>query len=561
MDKETSEIAKLTERISKDPKSKLFVPLAEEYKKAGDLEMAVFVLTEGLKNNPGYVTARSILGKLLLEKGDLDGSRKEFEEVAKSIPDNLMAQRKLGDIYVLQNMPDEALKHFKAVLSLNPRDEEIASLISELEAGSDVRSKIHLPTPPAQPDASVPPASQPDPGAQTLPPQAAAPLGKPLGAPNLAASSVAAPQAGPTRQMKAEGAPVFADQQQEKSAAMAAGAPASFDLQPTDEEPEEVLVVEPLEEAGAEPAEPSPGLDFLQEGDALAGSGSFGEEPAERSFLSNEFPAEEEPGIPGQVHAGTPAAEEERAVEDLAQPASEDFFMPDFSAPDQAETIEELPEQPPEPSEPAADDFTTDTLAELYISQGFYEKAIDIYERMLADKPNSRGLKDKLAGVRAMAGSSESGEAAPSEQQPGKRAEEKPAVFEPHEYVPPVETDEFSIGAEVLPARKERGTDDEQGFFSGGREYEPDEQPAERRSAKGRTSFDELEPASDFSRTPGKMGFTDFEPREYVPPKPEPVPEDHDEEREPVAQKTSKVNKKETIERLEAWLKNIKKET
>ena len=70
MDKETTEIAKLTARISKDPKSKLFVPLAEEYKKAGDIEMAIYVLLEGLKSNPEYVTGRFSLGKLLLAKGD-----------------------------------------------------------------------------------------------------------------------------------------------------------------------------------------------------------------------------------------------------------------------------------------------------------------------------------------------------------------------------------------------------------------------------------------------------------------------------------------------------------
>ena len=98
MDKDTSEIAKLEERISKDPKSKLFVPLAEEYKKVGDIERSIQVLTEGLKNNPSYVTARSFLGRLLFEKGDMAGAQREFEEVAKSIPDNLMAQHKLGDL-------------------------------------------------------------------------------------------------------------------------------------------------------------------------------------------------------------------------------------------------------------------------------------------------------------------------------------------------------------------------------------------------------------------------------------------------------------------------------
>src|SRR5574341_1988133 len=155
MDKETSEIAKLTERISKDPKSKLFVPLAEEYKKTGDIEMAIHVLTEGLKNNPSYVTARSVLGKLLLEKGDLAASQKEFEEVVKAIPDNLMAQRKLGELYALQNRPDEAIQHFRIVLSANPRDAELASLVSDLEAGRDVRPRIHIPTPPPSPEKSV----------------------------------------------------------------------------------------------------------------------------------------------------------------------------------------------------------------------------------------------------------------------------------------------------------------------------------------------------------------------------------------------------------------------
>src|SRR4030067_2310194 len=102
MDNETSEITKLTERVTRDPKSKLFVPLAEEYKKMGDIEMSIHVLTEGLKNNPGYVTAKSFLGRLLMEKGDLAGAGKEFEEVVKAIPDNLLAQRKLGDIHALQ---------------------------------------------------------------------------------------------------------------------------------------------------------------------------------------------------------------------------------------------------------------------------------------------------------------------------------------------------------------------------------------------------------------------------------------------------------------------------
>ena len=66
-------------------------------------------------------------------------------------------------------------------------------------------------------------------------------------------------------------------------------------------------------------------------------------------------------------------------------------------------SVAKTPPAPAQQPEKQADDFTTDTLAELYISQGFYEKAVDIYERMLVDNPNSQGLKQKLAHVRAMA--------------------------------------------------------------------------------------------------------------------------------------------------------------
>ncbi len=160
MGKDTSEIAKLTERISKDPKSKLFVPLAEEYKKNGDIEMAIHVLSEGLKNNPGYVTARSFLGRLLLEKGELAASQTEFEEVVKAIPDNLLAQRKLGDLNILQNRQEEALKHYKIALALNPGDAEVATLISDIEGGIDVRARLQSKSKTSPAQAALPSSQQ-----------------------------------------------------------------------------------------------------------------------------------------------------------------------------------------------------------------------------------------------------------------------------------------------------------------------------------------------------------------------------------------------------------------
>ena len=47
------EIDRLALAFAKEPGSKVFIPLAEEYGKAGMWEEAVAVLEDGLKINPG----------------------------------------------------------------------------------------------------------------------------------------------------------------------------------------------------------------------------------------------------------------------------------------------------------------------------------------------------------------------------------------------------------------------------------------------------------------------------------------------------------------------------
>jgi hypothetical protein len=473
MDKDTSEIAKLTERISKDPKSKLFVPLAEEYKKAGDRDMSIHVLTEGLKNNPGYVTARSLLGKLLFEKGDLSGAQKELEEVVKAIPDNLMAQRKLGDLYVLQDRTADALNHYKMVLSLNPRDQETASLVSDAEAGRDIKSRIPRPVAVAPEGAEkkqdIPEAVQPQAAVKPQPPPAAV---KPAGSPP-------------------------------PSSAAEIG-----------EVAEEVLVVEPLEAAGSvslEQALATENLGFLSESAQVTTT---------RASAGEEGPVFFDRAEPG---AGPGTAGESGPSEVTVFPAGE---------PGGTELA-----PPGEPGK-AADDFTTDTLAELYISQGFYEKAEDIYERMLVDNPNSQGLKDKLASVRGMAA-----QAAPAAE-PGTEA--APAEIAAPDMTPYM-LDEF-----VPPPQ-------EAGLLEPGAAGGPTAQTTEAGKPRSR-------PAAGVP----EQFDAEFKPVEYVPPAAaavtpgaesgfgETAPEKARRNISPPRKAPS--GRKETIDRLENWLQHIMKE-
>ncbi len=483
MDKDTSEIAKLTERISKDPKSKLFVPLAEEYKKAGDIEMSIHVLMEGLKNNPGYVTARSFLGRLLIEKGDLPGAQKEFEEVVKVIPDNLMAQRKLGDLYALQDRPADAVMHYKTALSLNPKDTETAMLIAESEAGHDIKKYLFKPKP-----------------ASTEKPQK-----KQDSAPALSLNSAAIPRQHP--------------------ATISAKQP-----EPAEEEPEEILIVEPLEPespAGLYGESTARNLDFLAE---------TVQEPV----------VEEREEQKGDVLF---ALDGPFATQEAAVPEFDDSLLK-MDAPQG--TGAELSGEP----EKQADDFTTDTLAELYISQGFFEKAVDIYERMLVDNPDSQGLKNKLANVRAMAAST-----APDE----KSEKETASIAIPTDFTPEtefVETHAAENASEFdafvmppVPGAAQPRLDD---WELPATEVIPvldQEAPPPAKASKQPQHFD-----------------VGFEPVEYVPP--DAVPRrkagtDIDEAsvvREPGTSGPARRNppaagKKETVERLESWLKKIMKET
>lgn len=127
------DIERLKEKISRDPNSKLFVPLAEEYKKAGMLDEAVELLTGGLENQPGYLSARVSLGKIFIERGMLSEARTEFEKVIAAIPDNLYAHKKLAEIYKELGDKDKATKELRTVLKLNSLDDWAAASLAEIE--------------------------------------------------------------------------------------------------------------------------------------------------------------------------------------------------------------------------------------------------------------------------------------------------------------------------------------------------------------------------------------------------------------------------------------------
>jgi tetratricopeptide (TPR) repeat protein len=140
------DIEKLKTRVERDPHSRLFLPLAEEYRKSGMIDEAIAVTLKGLERHPGYTSAHVALGRLYLEKNLVPEARAEFEKVIASVPDNLFAHRKLADIYRDLGENEKALSEYRMVLNLNPRDEEIKRSLEILEEETERLPPPSLPS-------------------------------------------------------------------------------------------------------------------------------------------------------------------------------------------------------------------------------------------------------------------------------------------------------------------------------------------------------------------------------------------------------------------------------
>src|SRR3990172_2152448 len=92
-----SEIEKLEQRYRENP-DQWFAALADSYRKAGSLDLALDVVRAGLAKRPNYVSGHIVLGRCLLQKPD-DGAAagavapgaQAGEGVGGAVPDDAAA--------------------------------------------------------------------------------------------------------------------------------------------------------------------------------------------------------------------------------------------------------------------------------------------------------------------------------------------------------------------------------------------------------------------------------------------------------------------------------------
>ena len=133
----SARIQELEERHAEDPQGRYLVALANEYRKAGEIDHAEHLLEERLRQTPGYLSAHIVLGRCFADRGALDAAGEEFLYVLSIDPQNLIALRSLGEIALGAERLEEAQRWYRELLAVDPMNEDARLALEQMGADAE----------------------------------------------------------------------------------------------------------------------------------------------------------------------------------------------------------------------------------------------------------------------------------------------------------------------------------------------------------------------------------------------------------------------------------------
>lgn len=127
-------IERYQKMFEQDPRSKVFAPLAEAYRKMGMLKEALEVATQGVRNHPNFPGGRVALARIYLAEGKYTDAVTQFTKAIELAPENILAYSLLAEAHLHLKQPKEALKAFKRLLFLSPENEKAQNAVRKLES-------------------------------------------------------------------------------------------------------------------------------------------------------------------------------------------------------------------------------------------------------------------------------------------------------------------------------------------------------------------------------------------------------------------------------------------
>ncbi len=452
----------LRKKFDENPR-RYFAPLANEYRKAGDLAQAIAICRQHLADQPGHMSGHIVYGQALFENKEYEEAQKVFTAALALDPENLIALRLLGDI--ARDGGDYAAAHgwYQRVLDADPRNEDIQAqlkLVQEAEERAAVEAAKHplpdtivmaavprpstvAPTPSRASEVheattleierASPPWAKPAAPAEPLPPLTEEDVAPPrlsiMGLDLESMAGVASADAAETM------APRPAAPSEEFETSMPFSS-TSFDADvEVDSDPlAGVSGIETRDESSAaslmSTATPPPPADeafnITPPFGGAAKSSAAAEVPPELHMPLRVTPPTMELGLVPQPKPETTGlwdtledmeAEGGAALEAAAAaPAAQNFepppllFEPSVSAPARAVTslpssdaFELLDAPAPEAGTSAPAPFVTETMADLYVQQGHHSEALATYRQLLDSRPGDAGLLAKIGPLEASA--------------------------------------------------------------------------------------------------------------------------------------------------------------
>jgi tetratricopeptide (TPR) repeat protein len=409
----TPEMERYRTMIAKDPTSRVFAALAELYRKAGMLDEAVRLCLNGIKAHPKYMSGRVALARAYFDKGLIKEAKEEVLSVVSVTPDNIVANKILGDIHLLEDDAVNARERFLKVLSLSPDDAEAKEKLKQSEQIA-----------PAVPSSAAPPAEaeeildgealevvdEAEPSADTA--QAVPPEGGEVTASTDEAESAVIDE------VPAEGAENMDDSDELD---IPLGDDLSLDdllidesadaggVSPGPEESEEITdtaAAEPGAEDELWEVEDDAGASVsdeareISESEAGSGVGDAGIDLEEDQDLVDEFGILEEREGEVTVEGLDNGPKRSRGVSggDAREKVA---GQPDARAPERPTLMmEETSKGKSEGADAQSITITTETIADIYVKQGYFDRALSVYEDLLGVYPTRDSLKQKISFVK-----------------------------------------------------------------------------------------------------------------------------------------------------------------
>ncbi len=134
-------LAKYFSMYKKNPRGRVFAPLAESYRKLGMLDDAYKILKEGIRNHPTYTLGYIVLAHCYYDEEKYELTYNTLRPIISQNADNISLQKIFAMACINMGHLEEALETFKYLLFMNPKDRFFAEHVKKLEDDLQVGHK------------------------------------------------------------------------------------------------------------------------------------------------------------------------------------------------------------------------------------------------------------------------------------------------------------------------------------------------------------------------------------------------------------------------------------